>query len=494
MAEWHTTLTPPALARQLRAAPQPEARRPAYRALAAQVSRLVADGRLPVGTRLPAERELAAELSLSRTTVAAAYEALRADGYLRSRRGAGSWTALPEGTRPPGDALHPVSPDQHDTVLDLGLAAPTAPPQLAEAAAHAVEQLPAYAAGHGNYPTGLPVLREAVARRYTERGLPTAPDQILVTTGAMSALHLVHHALLGRGDRVAVEAPGYANTLRALDRQGARLVPVPFATDPTGRTTWDLAQWQRVLRGAAPRLASTIPDFQNPTGALIDEDQRRALLAHARAAGTTVIADETCAELGWDVAESALPRPLAALDRDAQVVTVGSAGKVLWPGLRIGWLRGQPSLVRKLATDRALYDLGTPVLEQLIAARLLTDHLPAIRAARHEQLRATAHAFGRALQQRFPAWEFTLPPGGLALWAATPGLPASALARAGERSGVRIASGARFGIDGAFEEYLRLPLTLPAALVPDALDRIAAVAELARTESLLGADAPPPSL
>ncbi|WAL74460.1 winged helix-turn-helix domain-containing protein [Kitasatospora sp. YST-16] len=121
MAEWHSTLTPHALARQL---PAPDGRRPAYRALAAQVSRLVADGRLPVGTRLPAERELAAELHLSRTTVAAAYEALRADGYLRSRRGAGSWTALPEGTSPPADALHPVSPEQ-GAVLDLGLAAPT---------------------------------------------------------------------------------------------------------------------------------------------------------------------------------------------------------------------------------------------------------------------------------------------------------------------------------------------------------------------------------
>ncbi|RKE21862.1 PLP-dependent aminotransferase family protein [Streptomyces sp. TLI_171] len=491
MAEWHSTLTPHALARQL---PPSDGRRPAYRALAAQVSRLVADGRLPVGTRLPAERELAAELRLSRTTVAAAYEALRTDGFLHSRRGAGSWTALPEGTRPPADALHPVPPDQHGALLDLGLAAPTAPPQLAEAAAHAVAQLPAYTGGHGNYPTGLPALREAVARRFTERGLPTGPEQVLITTGAMSALHLAHQALLTRGDRVAVEAPSYANTLRALDRLGARLVPVPFADPAGGPTRWDLAQWQRVLRGAAPKLASTVPDFQNPTGALIDEDQRRALLAHARAAGTTVIADETCAELGWGVADSALPRPLAALDRDAQVITVGSAGKLLWPGLRIGWLRAQPSLVRKLAADRALYDLGTPVLDQLVAARLLTDHLPAVRAARHEQLRSTAEEFAHALARRFPAWRFTLPPGGLALWVATPGTPATALARAGERVGVRIASGARFGVDGAFEEHLRLPLTLPAARVDDALDRVAEAAELARAERFSTADPEPASL
>ncbi|MFJ5229208.1 PLP-dependent aminotransferase family protein [Kitasatospora sp. NPDC088391] len=481
MAEWHSTLTPHALADRL---PPADGRRPAYRSLADRVSRLVADGRLPVGTRLPSERELAAELRLSRTTVAAAYEALRTDGFLRSRRGAGSWTALPAGTRPPADGLHPVSPDRGD-VLDLGLAAPTAPPQLAEAAAYAVAQLPAYTGGHGNYPTGLPVLREAVARRLTERGLPTGPDQVMITTGAMSALHLVHQALLGRGDRVAVEAPSYVNTLRALQRSGARLVPVPFAVGPDGAdgtAGWDLPQWQRVLRGAAPKLASTVPDFQNPTGALIDEDQRRALLAHARAAGTAVVTDETCAELGWDVADADLPRPLAALDRDAQVITVGSAGKLLWPGLRIGWLRAQPSLIRRLAVDRALYDLGTAVLDQLVAARLLTEHLAAVRADRHAQLRATAEAFTRLLPAHFPAWRAAAPPGGLALWVATPGTSASALARAGERLGVRIAAGAGFGVDGAFEEYLRLPLTLPADRVEEALRRVAEAAELARAE------------
>ncbi|MFJ5927858.1 PLP-dependent aminotransferase family protein [Kitasatospora sp. NPDC092948] len=491
MAEWHSTLTPHALARQL---PPADGHRPAYRSLADRVSRLVADGRLPAGTRLPAERELAAELRLSRTTVAAAYEALRADGFLRSRRGAGSWTALPDGTRPPADTLHPLALDRPGTALDLGLAAPTAPPQLAEAAAHALDRLPAYAAGHGTYPTGLPVLREAVAHRYTERGLPTNPDQVLITTGAMSALHLAHHALLTRGDRVAVEAPSYPNTLRALDRFGARLVPVPFATDRAGHTGWDLPQWRRVLRGAAPKLVSAIPDFQNPTGALIDEDQRRDLLAHARTAGTAVLADETCAELGWGVDDSALPRPLAALDRDARVITVGSAGKLLWPGLRIGWLRAQPSLVRKLAADRALLDLGTPVLDQLITTRLLTHHLPTVRAERHAGLRATADAWADALPRHFPHWRFTLPPGGLALWVATPGLPATALARAGERLGTRLASGARFGIDGAFEEYLRLPLTFHAAHVPDALHRIAEAAELARNERFTTADPEPCSL
>ncbi|MFD8788100.1 PLP-dependent aminotransferase family protein [Kitasatospora sp. NPDC059599] len=498
MADWHTTVTPPALARLLTTARLPGpagARRPAYRTLAGQIRQLVTEGRLPVGARLPAERELATALELSRTTVATAYETLRGDGYLRSRRGAGSWTALPEGAPPPGDALHPVPPDEQGHTLDLGVAALPAPqPWLGTAAARAVEQLPYYASGHGHYPTGVPALREAVARRYTERGLPTTPDQVLITTGAMGALHLVQRVLVGRGDRVAVEAPSYAHTLQALRLCGARLVPVPYAHRPgpqgasgPPRPVWDRDEWQRVLRGAAPKVAYVIPDFHNPTGALIDEEQRRELLAAARAAGSVVLVDETTAELGWGVPESEpLPRPVAALDRAAQVVTVGSAGKLLWGGLRIGWVRAAPALVRRLAGERVYSDVGTPVLDQLIAAELLGEPLPAVRAHQLDRLRATARAFAAALPGHLPGWSFPMPTGGLALWVSTDGLSGAALSAVGERDGVRIASGNRFGSDGAFEHHVRIPLTVPAPAVPAAVERLAAVAARAAAGGRLG--------
>ncbi|MFD0276870.1 PLP-dependent aminotransferase family protein [Kitasatospora sp. NPDC127111] len=483
MADWHSTVTAAALARLLSSARLPEpagTRRPAYRTLAGQIRLLVTEGRLPVGARLPAERELALALRLSRTTVATAYEALRGDGYLHSRRGSGSWTALPEGAPPPGDALHPLPPDEQGRTLDLGVAALPAPqPFLGAAAARAVEQLPAYAAGHGHYPTGVPVLREAVARRYTRRGLPTTPDQILVTIGAMGGLHLVQRALIGRGDRVAVEAPSYAHTLQALRRGDARLVPVPYAWPggPDRRPEWDLAEWRRVLHGAAPRAAYVIPDFHNPTGALVDEEQRRQLLAAARAAGTVVLVDETTAELGWGLPDdTALPRPMAALDRAAQVVTVGSAGKLLWGGLRIGWVRAAPALVRRLAGERVYSDVGAPVLDQLIAAELLGEPLEAVRAHQLDRLRTTADAYTDALRTRLPHWRYAAPPGGLALWASTGDVSGTAIALAGEQDGVRIAAGNRFGSDGAFEHHVRLPLTLPAAAVPAAVERLAALA------------------
>ncbi|MCX4746015.1 PLP-dependent aminotransferase family protein [Kitasatospora sp. NBC_01287] len=487
MSDWQSTITPPALARLLRATPASATagrqRRPAYRALAAQVQRLVSEGRLPVGTRMPAERELAAALELSRTTIATAYETLRAEGYLHSRRGSGSWTALPAGSSPPTDALFPLPPDSCGQLIDLGAASPAAPqPLLAEAAARAMEQLPAYALGHGHYPTGVPVLREAVAQRFTERGLPTTPDQILITTGAMSALDLVRRGLLRRGDRVAVESPSYAHQLRALRQSGARLVPVPQHR-PQGAEQlprWDLDDWRQVLRGASPRLAYLIPDFHNPTGALIGEEQRRELLAAARAAGTTVLADETMAELGWGT--DRMPRPMAALDRTAEVVTVGSAGKLIWGGLRVGWIRASPALVRRLAADRIHIDVGTPVLDQLICAALIGERFTELREHRLARLRESVAALLPALREHLPSWRFAEPAGGMTLWLDTAGLSGAALARAGEQLGLRIAMGSRFGTDGAFEAFVRLPLTVPAAAATTTAERLAAAAAVAAAE------------
>ncbi|MFF7637425.1 PLP-dependent aminotransferase family protein [Kitasatospora sp. NPDC008050] len=493
MADWQSTITPPALARLLRAtggaAPtgsgsaDAPGRRPAYRLLADQVRRLIGEGRLPVGTRMPAERELAGALALSRTTIATAYETLRAEGYLRSRRGAGSWTTLPADSTPPTDALFPLPPDSHGQLIDLGAASPTAPqPLLAEAAAGAVELLPAYALGHGNYPTGVPVLREVVARRFTERGLPTTPDQILITTGAMSALDLVRRSLLRRGDRVAVESPSYAHVLRALRQAEARLVPVPQhrPEGPGQLPCWDLADWRQVLRGAGPRLVYLIPDFHNPTGALIGEEQRRELLAAARTAGSVVLVDETMAELGWGTGQ--LPRPMAALDRAAEVVTVGSASKLVWGGLRVGWIRAAPALVRRLAADRMHTDSGTPVLDQLICAALLGERFTEVREHRLAQLREDTAALLPALREWLPQWRFAEPVGGMTLWIDIAGLSGAALSRAGEQAGLRIAAGSQFGADGAFEGYIRLPLTVPAQSAARAAERLAAAARAAERD------------
>lgn len=235
-----------------------------------------------------------------------------------------------------------------------------------------------------------------------------------------------------------------------------------------------------MLRGANPRLAYLIPDFHNPTGALIDEEQRRELLAAARTAGTTVLADETMAELAWGT--DRLPRPMAALDRAAQVVTVGSASKLIWGGLRVGWIRAAPALVRQLAANRIHADSGTPVLDQLICAALIGERCAEVRDHRLAQLRESAAALLPALRERLPQWRFAEPIGGMTLWIDTAGLSGAALSRAGEQVGLRIAPGSRFGVDGAFEAFVRLPLTGPATAAAETAQRLAAAVEAAGRE------------
>ncbi|MEO3755727.1 PLP-dependent aminotransferase family protein [Streptomyces sp. B6B3] len=482
MPEWTSTVGTGRLARLLGSQDAggrgPEARRvPAYRSLADGVRLLVLEGRVPVAARLPAERELATALSVSRTTVAAAYEALRTEGFLESRRGSGSWTAVPAGRELPARGLEPLSPEATGSMIDLGNAALPAPePWLTRAFQGALAELPPAARTHGDFPAGLPSLRQALAERYTARGVPTMPEQIMVTTGAMGAVAAVSRLFAPGGERVAVEHPSYANVLQLMREAGTRLVPVPMAEGLAG---WDLPAWRHVLAAASPRLAYVVADFHNPTGALASEAQRGELVAAARAAGTVLVADETMADLALDLAPGeAPPRPVCAFDHGGStVITVGSASKTFWTGLRIGWVRAAPEVIRRLVGARAQADLGSPVMEQLALVWLMTsggwDEAIALRRAGVREYRA---AMVDALRRRLPDWEFHVPSGGLTLWVRAGGLSGSRIADVAERLGVRVPSGPRFGVDGAFEGYLRVPFVVDAPLADEAASRLAAAA------------------
>jgi DNA-binding transcriptional MocR family regulator len=199
-----------------------DARPPLYVALADRLRLLVGDGRLPIGGRLPAERELAAGLHLSRATVAAAYARLREQGWADARQGAGTWTRLPAGPAPGGWLPAPPRPG----VIDLAHAAPAAPPQVPAAFAAALDDLPRLLPGHGYHPQGLPELRARIAARHTARSLPTTAEQVLVTSGALHAVSVAVQTLAPRGSRVLVEHPTYPNALDAIRVLGRRPVPV----------------------------------------------------------------------------------------------------------------------------------------------------------------------------------------------------------------------------------------------------------------------------
>ncbi|MFV2101108.1 PLP-dependent aminotransferase family protein [Micromonospora sp. LOL_024] len=442
-------------------------RSPDYAALAGTVRGLLADGRLPLGVRLPAERDLAEALRISRTTVTAAYRELRDSGHLASRRGAGSWTMLPGTHRVAPNGLWIPLDDQD--MLDLGVAALAAPPELLPAARAAAEDLPRYLGGAGYHPIGIIELREAVAQRYTERGLPTSPDQIMVTNGTQHALDLVLRLALSPGGGVLVESPSYPNALAALAARRARITTYGLAADATG---WDADLLLGTLRQVRPRVGYLIPDFQNPTGHLMPAELRERLVTAAHAVGTDLVIDESFVDLPLDGTE--LPPPTASFDRHSRVVSIGGMSKPFWGGLRIGWIRASAPQVQRLAAARVGVDMSSPVLDQLVAVHLL-DVAPAIVAARHRQLAVQRDALLGALAARLPQWRVIVPRGGVTLWVELDGPISSALARAAEEIGVRLAPGPRFGLDGTLERFLRLPFTLPATDLVEAVGRIAAV-------------------
>jgi len=438
-----------------------EASGPAYRSLAERLRLLIADGRIMPGARLPSERELTDALGVSRTTVASAYRELRDRGYLTSKRGSGSVTSLPSRLEPELGRHHAPGIDTGG-LYDFTCAASPAVAGLSTAFAEALDDLPAHLATPGYHPQGIPELRAEIAARYAERGLPTTPDQIIVTAGALAATSIAVRAMTQIGDRVLTESPTHPNSVDAIRRSGARVVAVPMS--PGG---WDLPLLEATIRQTAPRAAWLVVDFQNPTGWLMsDADRQRLANAFARAR-TTAIIDETLFELSLD--GQRMPAPFASFDPGG-VITVGSASKSLWGGLRIGWLRVPESLVARILDARASLDLGAPVLEQLVVARLLRSSLVEERRA---GLALRRDALASALTSLLPDWRFELPGGGLSLWCELPAAVGSSLVGVAQRHGVLLVAGSRFSPDGGLESFIRLPYTLDPDTLRDAVQRLA---------------------
>ncbi|WP_328475792.1 PLP-dependent aminotransferase family protein [Streptomyces sp. NBC_00377] len=441
--------------------------RPAYRQLSEAIRALILDGQVALHIRLPAERALATALNLSRPTVTASYDLLRAGGYAHSRQGSGTWTALPKEVLPHkvARALPPS-----DTTIDLARAAPGLPSHvLAEALGRVAPQLAVHTRSSGYHPYGLPELRAAVADRFTRRGLATVPEQILITSGAQHALTLVLGLLAAPGDRMMVENPSYPNALEAMRRARLRTVSVPVSDHG-----WDVEVLEATLRQTVPQLAFLMPDFHNPTGLLMPDEDRVRVLRAARPADSWLVIDETTADLALDLPA---PRPFAshaAPGGSGRVITIGSMSKTHWGGLRIGWLRAPARLVTELAAQRIATDLGGSVLDQLLAHALLSgaeDLLPSHLARVREQRDALAGA----LTEHFPQWRWQLPPGGLSLWVDLGEPIASTLAERTLEHGVRIEGGACFTTDpGVFENRLRIPYTRPSDILREAVQRMAA--------------------
>jgi DNA-binding transcriptional MocR family regulator len=435
-----------------------------YRLLATRLGRLADTGELPAGVRLPPERALAAALSVSRNTVALAYQVLRDEGMAASRQGSGT-RLVPHRTTPA--AVHRANGFfagllSNPPAYDLSVAAVDCAPQVA-AALHDPgtvlerSERERLTLGTGYLPLGLPELRAAIASMLTTfHGIPTTPEQVLVTTGAMQALDLLLRCETTPGQPVVTEDPTYPGFIDALHRSGARPVGVPPG---------DIARLADAVRVHRPALAYLIPTHQNPTGLVLPAAERHDIVALAeRNPDVTFIDDMTMAELPL-VPASGMdgPPPLAALaSRLPNVVTVGSLSKTYWGGLRTGYVRAPEGIIARLAAAKSAADLGTPAYQQGIVAGLVRRQHEEIVAYRADWARQRYAAVAHALAAFLPDWTWAAPAGGLTVWARRPGdADSGGFRQAALRRGVAVVPGRLLSVSAGPSPWLRLAFTLP---------------------------------
>jgi DNA-binding transcriptional MocR family regulator len=429
---------------------------PLFRRLALALSRLVDRGALAEGERLPSERALAAALSISRGTAVAAYDQLVADGVVERRQGSGTYAVgsaavgLPAGREGSGLVARLVDASAGPAeVVDLSLSVLQDADGLPDVAVTTAD-LASVAPDTGYSPWGLHGLREAIAERLSADGLPSTPEQVVVTTGAQQAISLAAACWVRPGDPVVIDDPTYPGALSAFTAAGARLV-----------TGFD----------GHPALVYAQPSVHSPTGQVLTRPQRDALARHVADLGVPMVEDLALAGLVWD----RLPEPVAARIPDHPVAVVGSLSKLVWGGLRLGFVRAPEPVALRFARVKATHDLGTSVISQLLAERLLRHpDLDRFLADRNQRLRQRYEVLATALHEHLPDWTWDEPRGGLSVWVRLPESVADRLAQAALRAGVAVATAeALSAAPDRQRDRLRLSFAAPPEALREGVRRLA---------------------
>ena len=450
---------------------------PLYQQLVHAITLAVERSDLLPGTRLPAERALAEALKLSRTTVVQAYARLRESGIIESRHGSGTWIRRAGKTGWPSPQEHEVSSAFRRNVVFRSLveragdaisfvSAHLPPLPAVDDALRSVSRKSVETLGHGYFPMGLPALREAIARHCTSLGLPTRDEEILITNGAQQAISLISGLLVARGESVITEDPTYIGAIDVLAAAGARVLALPGTAEAL-----DLDRLHALMT-MRPRLVYLVPTFHNPTGRLMPESVRREVARFAEQLQVPIVEDNALAELNLGPEP---PPPIAALAKNAPVLTIGSLSKLFWPGLRVGFIRGPEAWIVRLARFKALSDLGGPLISQAVAALLLDDRRAAMKARRRE-VGTKLELLTKLLAKYLPTWTWKKPDGGLLLWARMPAGDANELAQIAARHGVAIVPGSANSPDHRFADYVRLPIVADADTMKEGIARLARAA------------------
>jgi GntR family transcriptional regulator/MocR family aminotransferase len=462
-----------------------------------QVRDAILDGRLRLGQALPPSRELASRLAVSRNTVGVAYDRLAAEGYISGRVGAGTFVSARLHREPEPAEGHRSAPRPHarwDAVPDpVGLPATVAEFDFRAGVPDArlfpfqtwrrlmADELRASAVHTAAYadPAGHQRLRAAIARHVgVARAVRAADCDVLITNGTQQGLDLAARVLVGPGDPVAVEDPGYPPAVMVFRSHGARVHGVPV--DAHG-----------LVVDAIPdgvRAVYVSPSHQFPLGVAMSLDRRMALLAWARERDAVILEDDYDSEFRF----AGRPiEPLHSLDRDGRVLYFGSFSKVMLPTLRLGFCIAPPSLYPALRKAKFVADWHTALPAQAALARFVDDGTLARHVRRMRSVYQARHDLISALlTTELGDWFEPVPsPAGLhlsALHRSAPSLSAPSLSASGwedtdaialraRANGVEVVPLARFAVDGPPRSGLVFGYGMvPVERIPEGLARLRA--------------------
>jgi DNA-binding transcriptional MocR family regulator len=481
---------------------------PLYVQIANYVRRLIETDALKVGVKLPATRELAVDLGVDRTTIVAAYDELVAQGFATAHVGQGTFVAV----HAPRVELHHRASMEAESASDninwqqcfsraARISTDWRPPDVSgygtseamisfaggmpdsslfpidafRQVMHEVLRTEGQALLQYSPASGYPPLRRYLADYLVRKGIVVTETDILIVNGSQQGLDLVARTLLDPGDRVVVEGPSYPGALQIFRAYQAEVLTVPVGDDGIRR---DLVEG--LLHRLAPKCLYVMPTFQNPTGATVSLEGRRELLAIAAKAQVPIIEDDFHHELRYD---GAPVMPLRGLDRKGLVIAVGTFSKILFPGLRVGWIVAPPEVMERLIVAKRVSDFHTSALIQaaiyhFCRRRLLDRHMERMRL----EYRHRRDTLIEALRQYCPAdVTWTHPQGGFSLLLTLPsGLNTQSLLPEAASAGVLYTPGTLFYSDGGGRNQLRLSFSeVPAERIAEGVQRLSRVMQAA---------------
>jgi 2-aminoadipate transaminase len=437
----------------------------AYRQIADQLAHIIREGALADRERLPASRDLAKSLGVNRVTVVAAYELLEQEGLVKAHVGRGTYvrapqsrgSAAPEGT-PTGPSPSRFWSSQFAESFSSQWARPSLrapegtifldyalPPtdlflvdQFRRSLNSALKKHGGEALQMGQS-DGFAPLKDYIASHMTRMGIPTQPNEILITNGCQQGLDLVRRVFVGYDDSIVLEEPTYPGAINVFSGGRIRKLTVPMTESGA-----DMETIESLLSQNKVKLIYTIPDFHNPTGATMGMEGRERLLKLARYHRVPIVEDGTYVELRYD--EPALPS-IKAMDDGGIVLYLSSFSKVNFPGIRVGWIAGPREAIEQLEAAKRTSDLHTDLLAQtglyeFCRRGLLDQHIKRVKRIYMERRDAMLEALDRYLP---PSVSWIRPAGGLALWLTAPGgVDSEALLRAAVARGVAFSCGKGF--------------------------------------------------